>query len=173
MSGKPLRKFWNLQLGIFSLKNHSPSPRDFFLWAKCLFCPIYTSHSLAVLRGITWMKVSAWWDGHLVENHVISLGFQSFFAIFLCPWMTFYINPGETEQMLSLEGRCSYSRSILKIILQSSHPHGNFYKPLAAQIAFIVQLYKLNWSQAMAISSLLQEVHVWKCYIFNKRKTWR
>ena len=80
--------------------------------------------------------------------------------------------PRETEQMLSLEGSCSYSRSILIIILQSSHPHGNFYKLLAAQIAFIVQLYKLNWSQAMAISSLLQEVHVWKCYIFNKRKTW-
>ena len=73
---------------------------------------------------------------------------------------------------LQKEGSCSYSRSILIIILQSSHPHGNFYKLLAVQIAFIVQLYKLNWSKVMTISSLLQEVHVWKCYIFNKRKTW-
>ena len=74
--------------------------------------------------------------------------------------------------MPSLEGSSSYSRGILIIILQSSQPNGNFYNLLAAQIAFIVQLYKLNWSQVMTISSLLQEVHVWKCYIFNKRKTW-
>lgn len=78
----------------------------------------------------------------------------------------------ETLQMPSLEGSCSYSRRILVIILKSSHPHGNFLKLLAAQIAFIVQLYKFNWSQVMTISSLLQEVHVWKCYIFNKRKIW-